>query len=98
MSAFERGNVVGYAYLVRQLALQIPPLRCEAVITGVTGIHRENGRLLVPLKAAPASRSVLDNLMFALKHEGTELGVLRLSMPYLETEKFLLRRHIQSHQ
>ena len=52
----------------------------------MTAITRTADALLVPTSVAPQGESVLEHILFALKHEGTNLAVLRLAMPTLAPE------------
>lgn len=88
MSELAKGNIVGYGFLLDVLQLQqrFPPLPRKATIAAVSAITKTSDGLLVPLSAAPATKSILDHLIFAIKHEGIELAVIRLCLAFLGAE------------
>ncbi len=84
---------VGYQYVINTLALKVLPLRCPAQVRSVTRIERLDRILAVPQRLAPGD-SLVDHLLFALKHEGTELAVLAAAFRQLNPADLLaeLRR------
>lgn len=90
MGLLKRGDKVGYAFLMAHLGLLLPPLSREAVISPVTKVTQASEVLQVPAHVAPSDESILAHVQFALKHEGAHLGVLRLALPHLNADEFLL--------
>nr|WP_314901530.1 Fic family protein [uncultured Deefgea sp.] len=90
MGLLKRGDKVGYAFLMAHLGLLLPPLSREAIISPVTAVTATLETLQVPVSVAPLDDSILAHVQFALKHEGTNLGVLRLALPHLDADEFLL--------
>lgn len=84
---------VGYQYTIDKLGLKVLPLRCPAQVRSVTRIERLDRILAVPQRLAPGD-SLVDHLLFALKHEGTELAVLAAAFRHLDPADLLteLRR------
>ena len=84
---------VGYQYVIDKLDLKVLPLSCPAQVRSVTRIERLDRILAVPQRLAPDDK-VIDHLLFALKHEGTELAVLAAAFRHLEPADLLaeLRR------
>lgn len=72
---------VGYAFLREHLQLPIPPVRCPAHVGPVIRVGPgANGTLAVPAAVAPETEDPLEHVLFALKHEGTDLLVLSHAM------------------
>jgi fido (protein-threonine AMPylation protein) len=67
---------VGYAHVCIALKLKALPPRFPARVRPVTRIERMGDHLAVPAHVAPTSPSIVEHLLFALKHEGTQLGIL----------------------
>ena len=72
---------IGYEYLRETLAPNTLALARPARVRPVTRVMEEGGILAIPATVAPRSREPLDHLLFALKHEGTNLQVLRQALP-----------------
>jgi hypothetical protein len=69
--------MIGYEFLLSRIPLRMPPLRRPAQIRPVTRIEQMPDMLAVPRHVAPADdASILDHLLFALKHEPIELAIL----------------------
>ncbi|HEY7889423.1 MAG TPA: Fic family protein [Steroidobacteraceae bacterium] len=81
---------LGYAYVHERLGLRVPPVAAPAVIRSVTRVERLANELAVPAKRAPAA-DVIEHLLFALKHEGTDLQVLAAACRHLEPASLLAR-------
>jgi Fic family protein len=77
---------VGYQYVIDQLDLQLIPLTRPAALRSVRRVEEMGGLLAVPGDLAPAP-NILDHLMFALKHEGTNLQVLAGAAPHLTSSE-----------
>ena len=74
-------KAVGYEYLRERLALSAFPQIPPAIIKPVSRIDRNEAFLAVPAAAAPAADDLLGHVLFALKHEGTNLQVLAEAIP-----------------
>ena len=81
-------TVIGYAYVQDRLKLPLPPVAFPALIRSVTRVERLAGELAVPAKRAPGE-DVIEHLLFALKHEGTDLQVLAAACAHLEPAALL---------
>lgn len=82
-------SLVGYAYLHQSLGLKaIAPSRA-AVIKPVTRLSMIGDCLAVPHAVAPSAGSVLDHILFALKHEGINLGILAQALEAVSPEQLL---------
>src|ERR1700736_512587 len=79
---------VGYQYAIDRLGLRVLPLLAPASVRSVTRIEQLGSALAVPVSMAPGE-SVVDHLLFALKHEGTNLQVLAAACPHLEAAELL---------
>ncbi len=75
---------VGYAHLREYLKLGTLPLARPAVVRPVTRVVDHNGELQVPQHVAPRTDAPLDHLLFALKHEGTDLQTLAAALPHID--------------
>lgn len=76
---------VGYAYLYEHLGLRVCPPLCPARVRPVTRIMSMEKEIAVPAGRAPET-SLLDHLLFALKHEGIDLAILAGALPNLPIE------------
>ena len=82
-------SLVGYAHLHQSLGLKaITPVRV-AMIKPVTRISMIGGCLAVPHAVAPRADSVLDHILFALKHEGINLGILAQALQFVSADQLL---------
>jgi prophage maintenance system killer protein len=69
--------MIGYAFLLSQIPLRMPPLAQPAQVRAVTRIEALPELLAVPRQVAPAvGASVLEHVLFALKHETIQLAIL----------------------
>ena len=84
---------LGYQREIERLGLRVMPLDRPAAIRSVTRIEELSDVLAVPANLAPRD-TTLDHLLFALKHEGTNLQVLAVACRHLEASALLteLRR------
>lgn len=71
---------VGYAWLREQLHLGTLPVARPAVVRPVTRIQPMGEELSIPSRAAPG-HGIIEHLLFALKHEGTDLAQLAAICP-----------------
>ena len=84
---------VGYQREIERCGLRVMPLARPAAIRSVTRIEDLGDVLAVPAHLAHAD-TTLEHLLFALKHEGTNLQVLAAACAHLEPSTLLteLRR------
>lgn len=80
-------RVVGYEFLRQRLQLGVPPPRRTAIVRPVTRILTEPTLISVPANVAPDTDDLLDHILFALKHEGTNLQVLATALPHVPAER-----------
>jgi len=76
--------VVGYERLRQLLSLPVFPVERPAVVRPVTRVEHRHDELAVPAHVAPQGDDPLDHLLFALKHEGTNLQVIAAACARLE--------------
>lgn len=85
--ALPSGRVpVGYEFVRQLLGLSAFEVTRPAVVRPVSRIEEEADHLAVPGHVAPADQNPLSHLLFALKHEGTNLQVLAQALPRLPGE------------
>lgn len=82
-------QLLGYAYLVEDLSLQVFPIARPAIIRPVTRVEAMGDCLAVPQKLAPRLGDHLAHVLFALKHEGVNLAVLSQALPKLDATNLL---------
>lgn len=75
---------IGYEFLRQSLALQAFPPARPAFIKPVTRIEQTEDALAVPKHVAPNTDDPVAHLLFALKHEGTNLQILAEAMPRVD--------------
>lgn len=81
--------VVGYAYLRDALRLKAFVPKRAAMIKPVTRITLIGDCLAVPQSVAPAQGSMLEHILFALKHEGVNLCILAQALEAVSAEQLL---------
>ncbi|MEK6789146.1 MAG: Fic family protein [Pseudomonadota bacterium] len=82
---------VGYTYLAETLGLDALPLKRVAQVMPATRIHLAGNVLAVPAGMAPSDGNLLEQLLFALKHEGINLSLLAQVMPHIPAEQLTAR-------
>ena len=84
---------VGYAFLKARLALSAFPVKKPAVVAPVNRIMTSLGgeALHVPAHVAPGSEDTLEHVLFALKHEGTNLQMLAEALFHVPVNQLLDR-------
>jgi hypothetical protein len=82
---------VGYEFLRDHLGLSAFPVRRPAQVTPVKRIFAVSDTLQVPKEVAPQSDDLLDHILFALKHEGTNLQVLAEALPQVAPKALITR-------
>lgn len=77
---------LGYAYLHQALGLPAFEPQRPARIAPVTRVTIASNALLVPAHVAPQAQDPLSHILFALKHEGTNLQILAQALPRVPAE------------
>lgn len=80
---------VGYDYLRQALGLHAFAPPRPARVGPVTRVEQTSDALVVPASVAPGSDEPLDHVLFALKHEGTDLQILAEAMPHVPADALL---------
>lgn len=80
---------IGYAFLVETLKLKVFPIQRPAAIRPVTRIEPLGRELAVPQRLAPPAGDCCAHVLFALKHEGVNLGVLAQALPLIPAATML---------
>ena len=86
--------VVGYEHLREHLGLSAFAPPRPALVKPVIRVDPNDGFIGVPAAMAPANEDLLGHVLFALKHEGTDLAILAEALPHVEPQCLLeqLRR------
>jgi hypothetical protein len=79
-------ETVGYEHVRSALGLLLPDVRRAARVMPVTRLIETPQVIQVPRSVAPSSDDPLDHILFALKHEGTNLPVLSEAMAAIDAE------------
>lgn len=79
-------SAVGYSFIQEALGISALPLRQPAIAQPVTRLERIDNTLAVPPTIAPASDDILGHVLFALKHEGINLGILAQALPQIPVQ------------
>ncbi len=80
---------VGYEHLRQYLRLgAFAPLR-PALVKPMLRIDANDAFIAVPAAIAPAHDDLLGHVLFALKHEGTNLQILAEALPHLDSEQLV---------
>lgn len=74
---------VGYGWLAELGEVKAPVPDCYAEIRSVTRIETIGNHTAVPASVAPAGDSLLEHVLFALKHEGINMGILAQVLPLI---------------
>lgn len=83
--------MIGYELLLSRIPLRMPPLGRPARVRPVTRIEHRPDLLAVPRQVAPADEaSILEHVLFALKHEGMRLAVLHEALKLVPAEELAL--------
>lgn len=80
---------VGYAFVRDQLGLSAFPPPLPARVQPVTRVQAMGDHLAVPARIAPGTPDVLSHLLFALKHEGVDLGILMEALSRIPPPRML---------
>jgi hypothetical protein len=81
--------VIGYEFVRESLALPVFPVECPAAVRPVTRVQRLSGELAVPAQVAPRSDDIVEHLLFALKHEGTNLQIIAAACAHIPAGRLL---------
>jgi len=81
-------TALGYEHLRQSLALSAFAPERPALLKPVTRIEPLGSHLAVPKHAAPAA-DPLAHILFALKHEGTNLQILSQALPHIDPASLL---------
>lgn len=69
--------MIGYEFLLSRIPLRMPPITVPARVMPVTRVEAVGDVVAVPRHVAPAGdATVLDHVLFALKHETMQLALL----------------------
>lgn len=82
-------TALGYEYLRQTLGLTAFAPARPALLKPVTRIEPVDGYLAIPRHAAPDSDDPVAHLLFALKHEGTNLQILSQALPRIDPAALL---------
>jgi hypothetical protein len=87
-------SLVGYEYLCHSLRLTSFSPGRPALIKPVTRIEPTDAFLAIPRHVAPDTEDPVEHVLFALKHEGTDLQILAEALPKIDAPSLLaaLRR------
>jgi Fic/DOC family len=80
---------VGYEFLRQSLRLNAFPPEFPALVKPVTRIEPADTFLAIPRQVAPETKDPLAHVLFALKHEGTNLQILAEAMPKIDPASLL---------
>ena len=69
-------SFLGYQWLCETLPIDAFPYARPARIDSVSRVTETQEALLIPIHVAPAQNTVIDHVLFALKHEGVNLQIL----------------------
>lgn len=86
-------SYIGYEFLRQKLDLSVLPTRRPAQVGAVTRVELHSDHIAVPKHVAPCGNSVLEHLLFALKHEGTNLAVLEQAVQHLPSDDLVAALH-----
>jgi hypothetical protein len=73
-------SALGYEHLRQTLGLKAFAPARPALLKPVTRIEPVDSHLAIPRHAAPDSDDLVAHLLFALKHEGTNLQILNITL------------------
>lgn len=80
--------MLGYEFLLSRIPLRMPPLSQPAQVRPVTRIEERPDLLAVPRQVAPAiGASILEHVLFALKHETMRLAILHEAMKLVPAQE-----------
>lgn len=80
------GRVLGYEYLRTVLSLNAESITAPATVKPVTRITRYDNCLAIPASRVPDD-TVLQHILFALKHEGINLNILVQALIFVDEQE-----------
>ncbi|PIQ37963.1 MAG: hypothetical protein COW59_04370, partial [Lysobacterales bacterium CG17_big_fil_post_rev_8_21_14_2_50_64_11] len=80
---------VGYEHLRQHLRLSAFAPPRPALVKPVLRIDASDRFIAVPAAMAPSSDDLLGHVLFALKHEGTDLQILAEALPHLDAAQLV---------
>jgi fido (protein-threonine AMPylation protein) len=85
---------LGYEFLRQALRLSTFPVERPALLKPVTRVEQTDAFLAIPKHVAPVTDDPVAHLLFALKHEGTNLQILAEALPKIDPASLIaeLRR------
>jgi hypothetical protein len=86
-------SLLGYAYLHAHLKLTAFEPVTQARLGAVTRVTVTANGLLVPAQVAGKTQTLLDHVLFALKHEGVNLQVLAQALPKVPAHDLVVGIH-----
>lgn len=86
-------KAVGFEYIRQAYGLSAFPPERPAYVRPVPRLAYRESSLAVPANRAPEHDSLLDHLLFGLKHEGVELAILAEALPQLEPDALIVALH-----
>ncbi len=86
-------SLLGYAYLHAHLRLTAFEPVTHARLGAVTRVTVTANGLLVPAQVASKTQTLLDHVLFALKHEGVNLQVLAQALPKVPAHDLVVGIH-----
>lgn len=82
-------RAIGYQHLIATHRLGVLPPQQHAMVAPVQRVQYVGGMIQVPSSVAPNSDRPIDHLLFALKHEGTDLAIIAALLPHLDPADLL---------
>ncbi|RZS57945.1 Fic family protein [Sphaerotilus mobilis] len=80
--------MIGYEFLSTRIPLRLPPVARPAQVRPVTRIERLADLLAVPRHVAPgADATILEHVLFALKHEDMQMALLLEALRLVSAEE-----------
>lgn len=82
--------MIGYEFLLSRIQLRMPPTIKPAQVRPVTRVEEMPDLLAVPRHVAPSEdASILEHILFALKHETLQLSILHEALKLVSEESLL---------
>lgn len=86
-------TALGYEFIRKTLDLSAVAPERPAMTKSVTRVELSESFLAIPRHVASASNDPLAHVLFALKHEGTNLQILAEALPHIDPACLLLELH-----
>ena len=81
--------VYGYEFLRHSLKLSAFPVERPALLKPVTRLEWMDSHLATPKHVAPTTDDAIAHVLFALKHEGTNLQILAEALPLVDSSSLI---------